>query len=146
MCRVLVEPVPITFPATYQLVAVSPVACTGFASKMTTDGSKVKLPSNPISSSAESIVKVRTGRVKLLIDVGMVDIGKATMIGSGVGIGNGFGEARVTVVVVVPEGRVTVPLLGLEAPAVTALMLCFNACKSRTVSPLGFGFSNFNRI
>ena len=109
MRKVLIVLVPITFPLTFQSLAVSPAGWTGFSSKLATDESKTRSPSNPTRLSATSIVKVSTGTVNVLTEAGMVEIGKATMMGRGVGIGVGLAVVRVTVVVVVPEGSVTVP-------------------------------------
>ena len=109
MRRVLILAVPVTFPLTIQSLAVSPAGWTGSAWKVTSDESKTRSPRNPIRSSAPSIVKVRTGKVNVRVRGWMADIGRATMIGSGVGIGAGFAVLRVTVAVVIPEGKVTVP-------------------------------------
>ena len=109
MRNVLVLLVPITFPLTVQSLAVSPANWTGISWKLITDESKTRSPWNPTRLSARSILKVSTGKVKLLTKPGISDIGKATMIDRGVGLGTGSAVLRVTVVLVVPEGRVTVP-------------------------------------
>ena len=62
MRRVLIGPPPgITFPDTFQLVAVSPAADTGGLWKVTTVSSKVKSPWNPTRLSEALIVVVTTG-------------------------------------------------------------------------------------
>ena len=62
MRRVLIGPPPgITFPDTFQLLAVSPVLDTGGFWKVTTVSSKVKSPWNPIRLSEELSAEVTTG-------------------------------------------------------------------------------------
>ena len=59
---VLIGPPPgITFPDTFQLLAVSPVLDTGGVWKVTTVSSKVKSPWNPIRLSEELSAEVTTG-------------------------------------------------------------------------------------
>ena len=62
MRSVLIGPPPgITFPDTFQLLAVSPVLDTGGVWKVTTVSSKVKSPWNPIRLSEELSAEVTTG-------------------------------------------------------------------------------------
>ena len=62
MRSVLIGPPPgITFPDTFQLLAVSPVLDTGGFWKVTTVSSKVKSPWNPIRLSEELSAEVTTG-------------------------------------------------------------------------------------
>ena len=62
MRRVLIGPAPgMTFPDTFQLVAVSPADETGGLWKVTTVSSKVKSPWNPIRLSEALRVEVATG-------------------------------------------------------------------------------------
>src|SRR5256886_3421218 len=74
--NVLIVPPPITFPLTFQLVAVNPAGDAGVPWKVTTEESKAKSPWKPTRLSAELMFDVVTGSVKFVMFVPMFAIGK----------------------------------------------------------------------
>ena len=96
MRRVLIVPGPVLrmFEETFQLVPVSPAACTCpvGVGKVTIAESKVKSPWKPIRFCTGSIFVVFTGSVMTVAmgtELSKMSVGRDTVIGDGVGVVNG---------------------------------------------------------
>src|SRR5438132_5176550 len=77
--NVLIVLAPVTFPLTFQLVAVNPAGDAGVPWKVTTEESKVKSPWKPTRLSAALMDEVVTARVKFVMFNPMFAVGNDTV-------------------------------------------------------------------